>query len=312
MANMNNLYLIESDNHIILNKLLEDIVKENNFNMDEVIRFDVSERNINEVITELDTYSLFSTRKIVFAYDCVFLTTDKTDIEHDIDMFAKYINNPKEDNILIIACRKLDGKKNISKLVKEKFKLVESNIDYNEYVKDKTKGYKFSNSDISYFLSCMNEDIDRINNELDKLMMLKDSEKEITKSDIDLIVIKKIDDNIFDLIEAIIKKDKKRSLTIYNDIVNYGEEVFKIMISLANQVRLLLQVKILEKENDNDIAERLHLKNPKQLYFLRQKMSMYSKKELADYLLKLSIMDEELKLGKSIDKIAFPIFIATL
>ncbi len=312
MANMNNLYLIESDNHIILNKLLEDIVKENNFNMDEVIRFDVSERNINEVITELDTYSLFSTRKIVFAYDCVFLTTDKTDIEHDIDMFAKYINNPKEDNILIIACRKLDGKKNISKLVKEKFKLVESNIDYNEYVKDKTKGYKFSNSDISYFLSCMNEDIDRINNELDKLMMLKDSEKEITKSDIDLIVIKKIDDNIFDLIEAIIKKDKKRSLTIYNDIVNYGEEVFKIMISLANQIRLLLQVKILEKENDNDIAERLHLKNPKQLYFLRQKMSMYSKKELADYLLKLSIMDEELKLGKSIDKIAFPIFIATL
>ena len=72
--------------------------------------------------------------------------------------------------------------------------------------------------------------------------------------------------NIFDLIEAIIKKDKKRSLTIYNDIVNYGEEVFKIMISLANQIRLLLQVKILEKENDTDIAEQLHLKNPKQLY----------------------------------------------
>lgn len=309
---MNNLYLIESDNHIILNKLLEDIVKENNFTLDEVIRFDISERNISEVITELDTYSLFSTRKIVFAYDCLFLTTDKTDIEHDIDMFTKYINNPKEDSVLVLACRKLDGKKNIAKLVKEKFKLVESNIDYNEYVKNKTKGYKFSNSDISYFLSCMNEDIDRINNELDKLMMLKDDEKEITKSDIDLIVIKKIDDNIFDLIEAIIKKDKKRSLTIYNDIVNYGEEVFKIMISLANQVRLLLQVKILEKENDLDIAEQLHLKNPKQLYFLRGKMSMYSKKELADYLLKLAIMDEELKLGKSIDKIVFPIFIATL
>ncbi len=84
------------------------------------------------------------------------------------------------------------------------------------------------------------------------------------------------------------------------------------MIKLANKKRLLLQVKIQEKENDNDIAEKLHLKNPKQLYFLRREMSMYSKKELADYLEKLAIMDEELKLGKSIDKIVFPVFIATL
>lgn len=309
---MNNLYFIESDNHIILNKFLEDIVKDNKFNLDEVIKFDLSERNISDVITELDTYSLFSNRKIVFAYDAVFLSPDKSEIDHDIDAFTKYINNPKEDSILVLACRKLDGKKNICKLVKEKFKIIEPTIDYNNYVKDKTKGYKFSNSDISYFLTCMNEDIDRINNELDKLMMLKFAEKEITKSDIDLIVIKKIDDNIFDLIEAIVKKDKKRSLTIYNDIVSYGEEVFKIMISLANQIRLLLQVKILERESDIDIAERLHLKNPKQLYFLRQKISMYTKKELTDYLLKLAIMDEELKTGKAIDKIVFPVFIATL
>ena len=313
MANiMTNLYFIESDNHIILNKYLEDIVKENKFSLDEVIKFDLSEKNISEVITELDTYSLFSNRKIVFAYDCIFLTSDKSEVEQDIDSFTKYINNPKEDSVLILACRKLDGKKNIAKLVKEKFKVIEATIDYTDYVKTKTKGYKFASSDIAYFLSCMNEDLDRINNELDKLMMLKDEEKEITNKDIDLIVIKKIDDNIFDLIEAIIKKDKKKSLEIYNGIVNYGEEVFKIMISLANQIRLLLQVKILEKENDTDIAEQLHLKNPKQLYFLRKKMGMYSKKELTDYLLKLAIMDEELKLGKSIDKIVFPVFIATL
>ena len=312
MVNMNNLYFIESDNHIILNKFLEDIVKDNKFNLDEVIKFDLSERNISEVITELDTYSLFSTRKIVFAYDCVFLSPDKSEIDHDIDAFTKYINNPKEDSVLILACRKLDGKKNIAKLVKEKFKIVEPTIDFNDYVKNKTKGYKISNSDIAYFLTCMNEDIDRINNELDKLMMLKFDDKEITKSDIDLIVIKKIDDNIFDLIEAIIKKDKKRSLEIYNGIVNYGEEVFKIMISLANQIRLLLQVKILENESDLDIANKLHLKNPKQLYFIRKKMAGYTKKELTDYLLKLAIMDEELKLGKAIDKIVFPVFIATL
>ena len=120
---MNNLYFIESDNHIILNSLLKDIASENKFDFSEIIRFDLSERNISDVITELDTYSLFSDRKIVFGYDCVFLTTDKTDINHDIDMLTKYINNPKEDSVLILSCKKLDGKKNICKLIKEKFKV---------------------------------------------------------------------------------------------------------------------------------------------------------------------------------------------
>jgi len=308
---MNNLYFIESDNHIILDKYVKEILKDNKIIEEELIRYDLEEVNISDVIMELNTYGLFTSRKIVFANNATFLTTDKSDINHDVDEFIKYVNNPS-DNILILSCRKLDGKKNVSKLVKEKFKIIDVNINYQDYVKEKTKGYKFSSSDIIYFLSLTTEDIDRINNELDKLLMYKLNDKVITKQDIDLIVVKKIDDNIFDLIEAIIKKDKKRSLIIYNDIVSYGEEIFKILISLSNQIRLLLQVKILSNLDDLDIADKLNLKNPKQLYFLRQKILNYKKSELVDYLYKLSIMDEELKLGKSMEDIVFPVFIASL
>jgi len=308
---MNNLYFIENDNHLILDKYVKEILKENNFSEDELIKYDLSVSNIYDVIVELNTYSLFGNRKIVYANDATFLTADKCEINHDIDEFIKYINNPS-DNILILSCRKLDGKKNISKLVKEKFKIIDVNINYQDYIKEKTKGYKFSTSDIIYFLSLVTEDIDRINNELDKLMMYKFDTKEITKKDIDLIVVKKIDDNVFDLIKAIIKKDKKQSLIIYNDIICYGEEIFKILISLSNKIRLLLQVKILSKENDLDIANQLGIKNPKQLYFLRQEIATYKKEELIDYLYKLAIMDEELKLGKTIPEVVFPIFIASL
>ena len=308
---MNNLYFIESDNHIILDKYVKEILKDNKISIEELIRYDLDEVNISNVIMELNTYGLFTNKKIVFASNASFLTTDKSEIDHDVDEFIKYVNNPS-DNILILSCRKLDGKKNVSKLVKEKFKIVDVNINYQDYVKEKTKGYKFNSSDIIYFLSLTTEDIDRINNELDKLLMYKLDDKVITKEDIDLIVVKKIDDNIFDLIEAIIKKDKKRSLTIYNDIVSYGEEIFKILISLSNQIRLLLQVKILSNLDDLDIADKLNLKNPKQLYFLRQKIINYKKSELVDYLYKLSIMDEELKLGKSLPEVVFPVFIASL
>ena len=56
----------------------------------------------------------------------------------------------------------------------------------------------------------------------------------------------------------------------------------------------------------------LKLKNPKQVMALRYKIDKYKEKDLLDYLYKLATMDEELKTGKSIDKIVFPIFIANL
>ena len=95
-------------------------------------------------------------------------------------------------------------------------------------------------------------------------------------------------------------------------MINYGEEVFKILISLSNQIRLIYQVKVLRNKPDSEIAEILNLKNPRQVYAIRQKISSYTKEELLDYLYKLALMDEDLKLGKSIDKIVFPVFIASL
>ena len=143
-------------------------------------------------------------------------------------------------------------------------------------------------------------------------MALKNETGEITKNDIDLVVIKKIDNNIFELIDAIISKNKNKSLEIYQNMINYGEDVFKIFVSLANQIRLIYQVKILKDLDNDSICEKLNLKNPKQVMALRYKITKYTSRELLDYLHKLSIMDEELKTGKSIDKIVFPVFIASL
>ena len=292
---MNNLYLIESNNHKAITLEIEKLAKKNNFNLDEILR-----------------YGFFGERKVIYANDAFFLTTSKGEIEHNIDSFIKYINNPSPDNILIISCSKLDGKKNICKLVKEKFNCITINNDPKDFIKKKTKDYKITYDTINYLIYSVGEDLDRINNELDKLMLYKTDTKEITRNDIDLIVVKKVDDNIFDLIDAIIKKNKKKSLNIYNEMVNYGEEVFKILISLSNQIRLIYQVKVLRNYHDNDIADILNLKNPRQVYAIRQKISSYTKEELLDYLYKLSLMDEDLKMGKSIDKIIFPVFIASL
>jgi DNA polymerase III delta subunit len=95
-------------------------------------------------------------------------------------------------------------------------------------------------------------------------------------------------------------------------MINYGEDIFKIFVSLSNQIRLIYQVKSLKNLTNEEIADKLKLKNVKQVVALRYKIDKYTSSELISYLHKLSIMDEELKLGKSIDTIVFPTFIASL
>ncbi len=309
---MNNLYFIETDNLDILFLKVNEIIKNNQLNIDNLITYDMEEVNILDAIQDLDTYSLFNEQKIVLCKNCSFLSSIKSEIEHNIESLEKYLNNPNPNNILILSVNKSDGKKNIVKLIKEKCQVIETNIDIFKYIKDYTKGYTIKDDVIRYLMINTNDDITHITNELEKLMALKDSEKEITKEDIDLIVIKKIDSNIFDLIDAIISKNKEKSLRIYNEMINYGEDIFKIFVSLSNQIRLIYQVKVLKNLTNDEIADKLKLKNVKQVSALRYKIDKYTSGELISYLHKLSIMDEELKLGKSIDNIVFPTFIASL
>ena len=309
---MNNLYFIESDNHDLIKKKIEEIVLNNKLSLSNLITYDMEEVNILDAIMDLDTYGFFNDTKVVHCKNANFLGSGKSEIEHNIDALTKYINNPNPSNILIISCIKADGKKNIVKLIKDKFQTVDISCDLKAFVKDQTKGYDMKIDVINYFIESCGNDFIRIENELNKLLAFKLDEKKIIKEDIDLIVIKKIDSNIFELIDAIISKNKSKSLLIYENMVNYGEDIFKIFVSLANQIRLIYQVKVLRNWSNDDIAAKLNLKNPKQVVAIRYKIDKYQEKELLDYLFKLAIMDEELKTGKCIDKIAFPSFIASL
>lgn len=304
---MNNLYLITSDSETIIDLKIKELLKDD---YQKLITYDMESTNISNAIMDLDTYSLFNEKKYIYVKNAIFLTSEKSEINHDIEALKKYLENPNLNNVLIISCSKLDGKKNIAKLVKEKMTLIETEIDLNKYIKEYCGKIKITSDNIKYLLENTGTNIERVRNELDKLIMFVD--KEITKDDIDKIVIKKIDTNIFELIDAIMNKDKKKSLAIYNEMINYGEDVFKIMIALANQIRLIYSVKVLENLSNDEITSTLNLKNPKQVVALRYKIAKYSKKELLDYLYRLAIMDEDLKLGKCIDTIAFPTFIVSL
>ena len=296
---MNNLYLIEGEQEILVSKEIDKIIGKTK-DID-IIKFNLEEVGINKVIETLDTYDMFGRKKAVIASNPIFFNNVVEDF--DIDGFIKYLNNPS-DNILIITTNKINNRLKVVKDTIKYFKYIKINeSNPNTLIKENLDDYKMDSLTINYLISRVGNNSLEILNELNKLKEFKLNEKVITKNDIDLICKKNFENTIFDLIDAIIKKEKNKVIDLYNYFISNGTEVFGILVLLANQIRLIYNVKVLSRLSDSEIARILDVKEyPVKL--ARKKGINYQKKELLDILYNLGKIDENIKSGREIPNIS--------
>ena len=166
---------------------------------------------------------------------------------------------------------------------------------------------------IKYLISYCDNDNERILNELEKLKCYKLEEKEITINDIDEAVIKLTGDNIFNLIDAIVAKNKSRAYSITQELINKGEDISKIIIMTSDQFRLMYQVKSLLKEgyNQESIASKLKI-HPYRVKLAIEKGYNYSSKTLLSNLDYFFNLDYMIKSGNNNPKLVFELFLANL
>ena len=303
---MTKLYLIEGDNSFLINNEINKIM--NNKDLD-IINIDLENKTIDDVIETLDTYDMFGNLKLVIVTNPLFLNNVVESFP--IEKFLKYLNNPS-DNILVIISNKINKRLKLVKDIINYFNYIElKELNIYDFIKNNLDNYKMDNITINYFLSRVGKDYHTIENELDKLKLLKSDTKLITKEDINLICKKNIQDSIFDLIDAILLKQKDKVIDLYNHFINNGTEVFGILVLLSNQIRLIYNVKVLSNLRDSDIANILDVKEyPVKL--ARGKGLRYSKKELLDILYNLGSIDEDIKSGKQLPNISLLSFILNM
>ena len=306
---MDNIYLIYGDEEFLIDKEIKNIINKFNSSMENVARYNLDESNVREAIEDACTISMFETNKIVICEKCNFLTGEnKKEINHDIDSLIKYINNPFSDSVLIFVVRnpKLDERKKVVKELKKCSKVIEcktiENYNLNNYISNyfKTNNYEISQSDVKLIIDKVKYDLANIISECDKLMMYKDENKKITTKDIEDVVIDNIEDNIFSLTNAIMDKDKKKVINIYNDLLLMGEEPIKLIVMIANQFRLILQVKLMVKNGykERDMAGEIG-EHPYRVKLASN--ARFTVKELITYIKKLQKLDYDIKSG-NIDK----------
>lgn len=311
------MYLIYGEEPFLIERETQKILDKYNNKNYEIIKYDLDNTPIDVVVEDADTVSLFSNKKIILCKNSYFFTAKKGLLDHNLDGLESYLNDSNEDVILIFVVNhdKIDVRKKITKLFKSIGTIIECKkpTSYISIVKELFENYKISNNDINLLLDRIGNNLGILKQEIDKIKLYKGEDLNITTSDILSLTPEYIEPDIFEFVNSIVTKNKIKALKIYHEMLLQKEEPIKIIVVLANQFRLLYQVKELSSKgySESDIASILEV-HPYPVKLAREKSREYKSSELLNYLEQLANLDISIKTGVVDKELGLEMFILEL
>lgn len=156
--------------------------------------------------------------------------------------------------------------------------------------------------------------MENIRREVEKLVCYRYYEDGITAADVEELCIVQIQNQIFDMVEAVAQKKQKQALGLYYNLLALKEAPMKILALTARQFHMLLQVKEMKSKGyqESDIARQTGL-NP---YFLKKKYipqaAQFKLPQLEAALRTCVEAEENIKTGRMSDILSVELIIVSL
>ncbi|MDF8369975.1 DNA polymerase III subunit delta [Weissella paramesenteroides] len=280
-------------------------------------QFDLTEVPLSLAIDDAKSVPFFGNQRVVILDNPYFLTGErqKSNLEHHVEDLVDYIKQPEPQTIVVIFAPydKLDNRKKVTKLLKEQARYLSfvnlSDKDINRFIDQRVNeaGYFINSAAKQELIRLTNSSLTQIMSELDKLMLYTLSEKQINVSDVKELVTHTLSENIFDLIDCLLKGQLTRAVNLYHELLSKGEEPLRLHGALIGQFRLLLQVKSSEK-SEKGIASELKV-HPYRVKLAKRVVRKFSYVRLASAYLGLVSMEEQLKSTSRDPELLFELFI---
>jgi DNA polymerase-3 subunit delta len=167
-----------------------------------------------QVINACRRYPMFSERQVVLLKEAQQM--------RDIDRLESYIENPLTSTVFVVSYKekKVDGRSRLAKLLKTKGELLSTKKMYDSQLPEFTselvhsKGYTISQKGVLLLVDHIGNDLNRIDNEIDKILVNLGSRKNITEDDIEKYVGISKEYNPFELQAAMASKDLSKAMRI--------------------------------------------------------------------------------------------------
>ncbi|MDX2048920.1 MAG: DNA polymerase III subunit delta [Chitinophagaceae bacterium] len=168
----------------------------------------------SDVINACRRYPMFAERQVVLLKEAQQM--------RDIDKLESYIENPLSSTVFVVSYKekKVDGRSRLAKLLKQKGELLSTRKMYDNQLPDWTnqlvqsKGYGITQKALVLLVDHIGNDLNRIANEIDKVLVNLGEKKNITEDDIEKYVGVSKEYNAFELQGAVAKKDISKAIRI--------------------------------------------------------------------------------------------------
>ncbi len=167
-----------------------------------------------DVINACKRYPMFSERQVV-------LLKEGQQMK-DIEKLESYIENPLNSTILVVSYKekKIDGRTKFAKMIKEKGVLLSTKKIYETQLPQWAEeivtnhGYEISRKALRLLVDHIGNDLNRIENEVEKILVNLGKRKTINEDDIEEFIGISKEFNVFELQNALAAKDLSNCIRI--------------------------------------------------------------------------------------------------
>ena len=254
-------YWLEGSDEYLISTSYELILKYANIEFQDlnVIKFSEGVIDCVDVVRALETMPVFSAKKIVY----LDIRMSRKSEMKNIKVLNEYLENPNNMAVLVVSIGSNDEDFGVDKKLLEyvdcnklDIKFVEAKIQ-SIFVKNN----KIIDSKAMYLLIeyCLS-DLSKIIIECDKLIAYAGDRKAITSDDIKEIVTRSIEYQIFELTDALAKKNSSKVYSIVGDLKAKKDE-YKMLPSLIySHFRRLFHISLNQGISNAEIAKMLGVK----------------------------------------------------
>ena len=298
-------YILFGEQYPMIRKRLNKILKERLEEVDDfnVTKIDFEESSVDEIIYEASSLPLGYDKKAIVVDNATFLTKDVDPKQEAaiLDMLQKSIN---EINIIfILRSEKINKNGEIYNYIEENGQVFEflnlTKDEWPSYVRKyfQQKNVQITSEAADELAARVDGDLMRFINEAEKLCLYKNL---ISLADVCTMVAKPLEDNAFEISNALLKGDNSKAISVYRDLKLQGQKLVDSLIPmLANQFRFISQVCYLDSKglDKDEIAKQLGT-NPVRVKVTLKNSRNIARKQIAGALDKLYNLDSQIKSGQ--------------
>ncbi|OOB80220.1 MAG: DNA polymerase III subunit delta [Epulopiscium sp. Nuni2H_MBin003] len=292
------MYLLYGNETWIKNKRVEELKGTTTEQMN-LSMFEGKNCDVSAIIDTGETLPFFSDTKCIIVKDSGLFAAGR---KEQTDKLSSWLDNFPEYLVLIFSETNVDKRnklyKKINKLGKVESCDYPNDIEVRKIINQLYPNPKIETSMFEYFYHRMPQDINYILNEYKKLLSYC-GDNPITIEAIEMACSISIEKRVFDLTRAMSRKDSQEALSIYYNLIELKESPIGILVLIAREYRLILQIKYLSRSNAtiNQIAKEVGLP----LFVVKEIISIGKQFKFSQLLEIINLcreVDKDIKTGK--------------